>query len=209
MSMQIFQIGSTEESKKSWAWWNALEGQWKMAFNEAAFGKGPILAPPKDEELVLLLTRANVLRFVGPLGINPSMSFQVTNLSGLEGLKHLVSLTVNFCKLDNLEPLRTHFRLKALFVNNNKLTSLKGLENLLQLQELYANVNEITNLQPLENLTNLNTLYVNYNKLTSVAGISVAHAQNLRHFYVEPNEGIPHTEFVKMQMNYGILCRKG
>lgn len=207
--MQIFQIGSTEESKKSWAWWNALEGQWKMAFNEAAFGKGPTFETPKDEELVLLLTRANVLRFVGPLGINPSLSFQLTNLSGLEGLKHLMALTVNFCNLDSLEPLRAHYQLKALFVNNNKLTSLKGLENLLQLQGLYANVNEITSLKPLEKLTNLNTLYVNYNKLTSLAGIGAAHAQNLRQFYVQPNAGIPHTEFVKIQMNHGILCRKG
>lgn len=207
--MQIFQIGSTAESKKAWAWWNALEGQWKMAFNEAAFGKGPIIAPPKDEELVILLTRANVLRFVGSAGNNPSLSFQLTNLSGLEGLKHLISVTVSFCKLDNLESLRTHYRLKSLFVNNNKLKSLQGIENLAQLQELYANVNEITSLKPLEKLTNLNTLYVNYNKLTQLDGIGETHAQNLRHFYVEPNEGIRHTEFVKMQMNYGILCRKG
>ena len=207
--MQIFQIGSTEESKKAWAWWNALEGQWKMAFNEAVFGKGPIFAPPKDEELVLLLTRANILRFVGPLGINPSLSFQLTNLSGLEGLKHLISVTVSFCELNDLSSLNTHYRLMSLFVNNNKLKSLQGIENLIQLQQLYANVNEISSLKPLEKLTNLNTLYVNYNKLTNLDGINAAHTQKLRHLYIQPNRGIPHSEFVKMQMNQGILCRQG
>lgn len=209
MSLQIFQRGFTAESKKAWAWWNALEVQWKMAFNEAVFGKGPIIAPPKDEELVLLLNRANVLRFVGPMGYNPSLSFQLTNLSAIEGLKHLEAVTVNFCKLDNLKPLRTHYKLRSLFINNNHLTSLKGIENLVQLKGLYANVNEITSLKPLEKLTHLETLYVNHNKLTSLDGIRDEHADRLRNFYVEPNDGIPNKELVKMQMNIGILCRRG
>ena len=209
MALQIFQTGFTEESRKSWAWWNGLETQWKMAFNEAAFGKGAIIAPPKDEELVLLLTRANVLRFVGPAGINPSLSFRLTNLSGLKGLKHLFHITASFCQFENLEPLRTHYQLRQLFVNNNQLQSLQGIENLVHLQELYANCNQIKSLKPLENLTELQTLYVNYNELTTLDGISEKHSDCLRNFYVQPNRALPQKEMVKMQMTHGIMCNRG
>lgn len=209
MSIQILQTGFTEESKRAWAWWNGLETQWKMAFNEAVLGKGLIIAPPKDEELVLMLTRANILRFVGSGGINPSLSFKLTNLSGLEGLKHLVSVTVSFCKLENLKGLQSHFLLDSLFVNNNQLQSLEGIERLVQLRALYANVNEIKSLKPLQKLTNLNTVYLNYNTISSLDGIREKHADRLRQFYILPNDSLPHKEIVQLQMQYGILCMRG
>lgn len=200
---------TTEEELRARTWWNNLESQWKMAFNEGLFGIGPTLEPPKAEFLIMMLTRVDKIRLSGPGAAHPNLSFQLTNLSGVAGLTSLNFLTVANAKIQDLTPLAHHYKLESLFLNNNRIAQLTGLENLMALKDLYLNVNEITDLRSLKKLTNLETLYVNYNKLTSLKGIKAKHAKKLRNFYVEPNDDLPHSEIVRVQLKCGILCRRG
>jgi len=208
--MHTIQIKTTPlEVLKAQQWWNGLETQWKMAFNEGLFGVGPTLEPPKDEFLIMMLTRVDKIRLTGPLAVAPNLSFRLTNLSGVQGLTNLNFLTVSNCEIESLKPLSNLRKLKHLFLNNNRITSLKGIERLTHLEDLYVNVNEITDLKPLKKLTNLKNTYVNYNKLISLEGIHTGHAKNLRNFYVEPNEDLPHKEIIRLQLQEGILCKRG
>ncbi len=208
--MQTIIVKNTpEEVLRAQKWWNGLESQWKMAFNEGLFGVGPTLAAPREEYLIMMLTRVDKVRLTGPLSFNPNISFRLTNLSGIEGLPNLNFLTISNCEISSLKPLRNHRKLEHLFLNNNGLKSLAGIEKLTNLKELYLNVNELTDLKELKKLTNLQTLYVNHNKLTSLEGIHEGHAKKLRQFYVEPNEDLPHKEIIRMQMECGIICRRG
>ena len=135
--MQTIIVKNTpEEVLRARNWWQGLEKQWQMAFNEGLFGVGPTLEPPKDEYLILMLTRVDKIRLTGPLAANPNISFRLTNLSALEGLPNLNFITVANCAIDSLKPLVRHFNLEYLFVNNNGLQSLEGIGNLTNLKEL-------------------------------------------------------------------------
>ncbi len=207
--MLILQQGNSEEVKRGRAWWSALEMQWKFAFNEAVFGKGPTLEPPKDEELITLLLRADSLRFAGPLAMAPNLSNVLTNLSGVAQLTHLTYLSITDCSFTSLQEISNLTKLCHLFVYRNKLSSLAGIENMRQLEELYCLQNDLTSLQPIRKLVNLKTLYANYNKLTSLEGLTEKHSKKLRNFYIEPNPDLPHREIIRVQNEYGILCRRG
>ena len=200
---------TTEEEFRARQWWNKLESQWKMAFNEGLFGVGPTLEPPRTEFLIMMLTRVDKVRLSGPGAAHPNLSFKLTNLSGVAGLTNLNFLTVANAKIQDLTYLAHHYKLESLFLNNNNISQLTGLEGLTALKNLYLNVNEITDLRPLKKLTNLETLYVNYNKLTSLKGIKAKHAKKLKNFFVEPNEDLLHSEIVRLQLKCGILCRRG
>ena len=205
--MHIFQQGNSLDLKKAWIWWNALEVKWKMAFNEALLRKGPTLEPPKDEELMLLLIRSSAFRFAGPLAPAPNLSFELTNLSGLSELTHLTYLSFTHSNVHSLKEIANLNKLQSLFVYNNKLTSLSGIEGMKELTELYCLQNKIKSIKPVKGLTNLKTLYINYNEIESLEGITNAHSEKLRNFYVEPNERLPHKEIVRVQNEFGIICR--
>lgn len=207
--MEVLIQGNSQELLRSMHWWNKLEAQWKMAFNEVCMGKGPTLALPTDEELMMLLVRANALRFAGPLALSPNCSHMPNNLSGLQGLKQLGILSFTDSNITSLAGIEGLTNLKSLFVYNNKLTSLKGVENMLQLKELYCQHNAIESLAPIYRLTQLETLYASNNHLTSLEGVTAKHADRLRNFYIMPNDSLPHREVVRVQTNYYILGRKG
>jgi len=207
--MQIFEKGFSLELKKGQAWWNGLNMNWKMAMNEAAFGKGPTIEPPHEEELILLLVRATALRFAGPLAPAPNHTQSLDNLSALSGLTHLTYLSFTHSNVTSLKPLRGLTKMRNLFVYENKLTALDGIEPMTNLEELYCLHNQITSLLPISKLTNLHTLYISYNAITSLEGITARHADKLRTFYCEPNDALPHREIIRIQNEYGILARRG
>ena len=207
--MDIIITGNAEELKRGTHWWNNLEMKWKMAFNEAVFGKGPTIEPPKDEELIILLVRADTLRFAGTGAYAPNVTNIPDNLSGVAGLPHLTYLSFTDSKLNSLKEISGLVNLRHLYVYNNELSSLIGVEKMIHLEELVAHNNTITSLQPVRKLTNLKTLYVAYNRLTSLDGITAAHEKNLVNFHVLPNDQLRQREIIRVQNNYGILCKKG
>ena len=207
--MDLIIKNKSEELHNAQEWWKNLEMQWKMAFNEACLGKGPSIGPPKDEELVLLLTRVNTFRFAGPMAYNPNVQQMPTNLTGLAGLKNIELISFTYGPITGIKELANLSKLRSLFVNNNKITSLQGIENLLYLEELYCQHNEIESIQPVGRLTNLHTLYVTKNKLKSLKGLTPKHGDKLRRFHVDPNDHLPHREMIRIQNECGILCKKG
>ncbi len=207
--MLILQQGQSLEAKKGTAWWRNTSMEWKMAFNEAVFGKGPTIEPPKEEELILLLTRATALRFAGPTAHAPNLSQIPGDLSAIGGLEHLTYLSFTDSKVTSLREIRGLIQLTNLFVYNNQLTSLEGIERMKGLVELACHNNQITSLKPVQHLTNLQTLCVNNNQLESLEAITLEHENNLRDFRVMPNEQLRHREIIRVQNDFGILCRKG
>lgn len=207
--MQIIVKTAPEELLRAKRWWGKLEAQWQLAYNEAVFGKGPVFEPPHDDALMLLLVRADTLRFAGPLAHKPNMTTILTNLSGLVPLYHLHYLSISNMDLKNLRELKRHTKLEHLFVYENKLESLEGVENMKNLKDLYFQNNRINSLKPLKKLTKLETVYATKNKLTNFEGITEKHADSIRKFYAIPNDDIRDRDIIKFQNTVGIICHKG
>lgn len=207
--MQFIIKTAPEELRRARKWWMDLEMQWKFAYNEAIFGKGPTIEPPKDDELMILLVRADTLRFAGPMAVQPNLSTKLTNLSGLIPLYHLFYLSLSDCDITSLEPLVRHTKIEHLFLYNNKIKSLKGIEGMTNLKDLYVQNNELTDIKAVKKLTKLETFYCSSNQLTSLKGMTKHHAANRIKFYVLPNEELMDKDIIKMENKLGIKCRKG
>jgi Leucine-rich repeat (LRR) protein len=198
-----------KELQRARKWWDDLEMQWKMAYNEAVFGVGPTLEPPADDPLMMLLVGVDTLRLAGPMAFNPNVSTPLTNLSGLVPLYNLKYLSLTHMKVTEVKLLKHFTKLEHLFIQENQIQSLEGIEPLIQLKELYAQHNQITDLKPISKLTNLETLYISNNQLTSLEGITPAHEEKLRKCYALPNEQIRDREILRVQNEVGIICRRG
>jgi len=207
--MQLIVKTAPEELLRAKRWWKELEVQWKLAYNEAVFGKGPVLEPPHDDALMVLLVRADSLRFAGPFAHNPNMQTVLTNLSGLVPLYHLHYLSITNMNLKDLTELKRHTNLQHLFVYENKLESLKGIENMTNLKDLYFQNNEITSLRPLKRLRKLETIYASGNAMSSFDGLTEKHGDNIRTFYGLPNKNIRDRDIIKFQNTAGIIVKKG
>ncbi len=207
--MQFIIKTTPAELQRAKKWWQDLEMQWKMAYNEATFGKGPTLEPPKDDELMVLLIQADTLRFAGPMAIHPNITTPLTNLSGLIPLYHLTYLSITNMYLTGLKELAPFTKMKHLFVYENRLNSLEGIEQMTELENLYVQGNELTDLTPIKNLTKLETLYVTNNKFTKINGLTEKHADKIKKFYVQPNDNLPDKEIIRVQNELGIICRNG
>jgi hypothetical protein len=198
-----------EELQRARKWWQDLEVQWKMAYNEAAFGIGPTLEPPKDDLLMFLLTQVDVLRFAGPTAINPNMSTILTNLSGLIPLYHLKYLSLTNMHVESLQPLARFTQMEHLFLNDNRIKSLDGIQAMTELKDLYVQNNQIRDMSPIKKLTKLKTIYIHSNKIDTVNGLTAKHGDHMKEFYVLPNDNLPDREVLRVQNELGIICRKG
>lgn len=207
--MQIIVKAEAKEMLRARQWWSQLEGQWKMAYNEAVFGIGPTLEPPQDEALMVLLVRADTLRFAGPLAVQPNLSISLTNLSGLIPLYHLRYLSVSHTRIRSVGELQRHTQIQHLFLYNNELESLTGIEGMRDLEMLYVQNNRLRDIDAVRPLTNLHTLYVTGNELQHLNGLTEAHGDSIKRFYVWPNDSLPGREIIRVQNSCGIVCRNG
>ena len=207
--MQFIVKTTPEELQRARKWWQDLETQWKMTHNEAVFGKGPVLEPPKDDELMFFLIQADTLRYAGPGAINPNVSISVTNLSGLIPLYHLRYLSLTNMNIQGVRELTRFTKLQHLFLYENKLTSLEGIEGMTELENLYVQHNQLTSLKPIKKLTNLKVIYASNNNFSKIDGLTKKHANNLKKFYIQPNKDISDKEIIKCQNKFGIICRQG
>lgn len=198
-----------DELKRAKKWWQDLDMLWKFAYNEALFGKGPTMEPPTDEQLMMLLLQIDTLRFAGPLASHPNITNPIKDLSGLIPLYHLKYLSISHMHIKSLKPLSKFTKLEHLFIYNNQLESLEGIENMLGLKDLYAQNNRIKDLSPIKKLTNIETLYISGNELEKIDGLTPKHGDNMRKFYVLPNENLRDREILRVQNKIGIICREG
>jgi hypothetical protein len=207
--MQFIVKTTPEELLRAKKWWRDLEAQWKMAYNEAVFGKGPTLEPPHDDALMVLLIQADTLRFAGPLAVNPNITTPLTNLSGLIPLYHLTYLSLTNMQITSIRELSRFTKMRHLFLYENRIQSLVGIEQMSELIDLYVQGNQLTELSPIKNLTNIHTLYVNNNKLTKINGLTKKHSSKLKRFFLQPNHDLPDSEIIRVQNELGIICRMG
>ena len=186
-------------------WWETLEDQWKMAYNEAYFNKGPVLLPPTYEEIDDIL-KSVALRFVGPDGPYPNLSFKLTNLSGLKQLKYLKILVANYHKIESLASIKDLHLLESLFAHDNCIQSIEEISSLVNLQEIFIQNNLIQNLLPLRKLIKLQRVYILDNCIKSLQGVTKNHSRLLKEFYCLPNEHLEQSEIIRVEQKLGIRC---
>lgn len=184
-------------------WWEQLELQWKKAYNETVFNRRTIEDMPTAEELDYLLS-SPVLRMVGPKGSHPNMSFELTNLSGLNGMKEVQILVITDHQISTTIGLESLTQLKSIFLANNQLQSLEGLEALTALEELHVNANFLKDLTPIGKLSSLRLLNCANNQLASIVL-----PKNIKELYCLPNDELPDSEIIRIERNKGIRCRRG
>lgn len=207
--MQIIVKTTPQEVLRARQWWRDLEIQWKMAYNEAVFGKGATMEPPTDDEMMKLLIGAGVLRFAGPTAAHPNTSIALTNMSGLIPLYQLRYLSFTNMHITHVRELARFTELRSLFIYENRIESLEGVEKMIHMEEIYAQNNKIKDLKPLAGLTKLKTLNLVKNQITKLDGLTEAHSDHLNRFFIQPNENLPDREIIKFQNQAGILCRQG
>lgn len=195
-------------AQKQQNWWQSLSPAWQRAFNEVMLKSENNTEMPPAETLELIWT-APALRFAGPGAAYPNMSFELSDISGLLGLKQLQIVVIINQQLSDLGGINVLKNLKSLFVLDNRISNLDDLESMTQLEELYCQNNFIRSLLPLRAHTRLKTLYCSDNQLTSLEGIGEQHAGTLEKFVCLPNKGIPHPDIVRFELSIGIKCQRG
>ena len=185
------------------SWWRQLAPQWKQAFAEVIFKH---TNEPTPGELAQLYA-APALRFTGPTAPFPSMSFELSDLSGLTGLNQLETVVVTHHFIESIKDLASLKQIKHLFLFNNRIKSLDGIETLAGLEQLYVQCNQIESLEPLKNLFNLRELYVNDNKISLLDVLTEEHAEKLEVLVCKPNEALKQKELLRVERELGIRCR--
>ena len=184
-------------------WWNLLEPQWQQALCEAVFSNAGEQDPARLDALQSLQT----IRLAGPTAPFPNVSFELTNLSGLQFLPCLSIVIIIHHKIENIEVLQGLTNFKSLFLTNNVITSLKGIEDITGLEQLYVQSNQINSIKPIERLVNLKEFYINDNCIDSLDGLTEAHAELLNKFICKPNPMLKQKEIIRVERELGIICR--
>ncbi len=190
-------------SKLTREWWEELETQWKKAFNECFFNKGPVDHLPEEKELRELY-ETTVLRIVGPGAPHPNCSLQLTNLNGVQKLDNLEILVITHHQIRDVLPLKKLSQLKSVFLNNNNIRILEGMEKLREMTELYVQDTMVQSLDPISSLKKLRKLYC---QATQIKQLNLP--PKLKELYCLPNENIFDREIMRVEKEYGIRCRKG
>ena len=184
-------------------WWESLSPEWQQAFRLAVLQKNEA---PTEEEMEAL-QNLTVLRLAGPGAPHSNCSVELTDLSGVSGLKNLQILVVTHHAISNVTALEGLENLKSLFLFNNHISSLKGIEKLQQLEQLYVNSNQLQSIEEVEHLVNLRELYVNDNRLLSLAGLTPQHAGTMQRFICLPNHALQQKSIIHTERELGIMCR--
>ena len=96
---------------------------------------------------------------------SPSAGDEIVNLTGLNYVTGINSLSLGAHSISNLTPLAGLMNLTSLALNSNSISDLTPLEDLTNLTSLTLSNNSISNLTPLSSLTNLTTLTIISNSI--------------------------------------------
>ena len=145
---------------------------------------------------------------VGPRGMYPNFTHELTNLSGIKHLTSLESLFITHGALTSLDGIEHLQNLKALFCNSNKITDIRAVHYLKNLTQFYCNANQVNSILPLKNLTSLEVIYCNYNQLRNFYGLTQEHKTNLKEFFGLPNDLVKPKEIKRVEEGLEIKCLK-
>ena len=95
----------------------------------------------------------------------------ITEIKGLENLKGLPILLLDYNEITEIKGLENLTNLRELGLGNNWITEIKGLSNLTNLQLLDLSQNEIKEIKGLDTLTNLEELDLSSNSITKLKGL--------------------------------------
>lgn len=95
----------------------------------------------------------------------------ITEIEGLNGLRHLRKLHLSKNKIREIKGLETLNNLEMLDLSANKINSIKGLDELSNLKDLNLNFNKIWKISGLDNLINLREMHLISNKICRIEGL--------------------------------------
>jgi len=185
-------------------WWNQLETQWLQAYGTSILKHDhePTAAELKE------LYNSQVIRLAGPSAPFPNCPIELTNLSGIAGLKNLACIIITHHKIETVEILSKLPGIKSLFLFNNSITSLNGIESIVGLEQLYVQCNQINSIKPIEHLLQLKEFYIHDNCIDSLEGLTESHSDQLTRFVCRPNNLLKQKEIIRAEQELGIICRQ-
>jgi len=142
-------------------WWNSLEINWKLFFNEKIFGIGAITDMPDMDgiERLLSLTYVNCSKHYSYVK-ETKTRYDLNNLTGIKEITSINTLDCSSNNITKLDPISGHKNLIKLICNNNKIPSLESISLLSNLTHLECNNNNLTSLKGLETLSSLEYLKI-------------------------------------------------
>lgn len=168
------------------------------------------LEKTNNKKLKLLLKNLNYIKFkdkfVFPFGTNPIVNLSSNNIEkilevkGLENLRNLNKLYLNFNRINEIEGLDNLKNLKSLHFQWNKIGRIKGLDKLTKLEYLYLNNNEIGKIQGIQTLFNLKSLMIYDNQITEIENLehlSKLEILNLRNNGITEIKGLDNLKNLK------------
>jgi cold shock CspA family protein len=127
----------TEDKRVNW--WSKLEPQWKKAFN-VLLGNQESMNKPIDKDMtrIIYLTKIDLDNTE-----KQTLSFKLTNLSGIKHLTNINYLNVSGHNLENINGITKLVELEYLDCSHNKINTLNGLTYLEKLQVLICSHNQL------------------------------------------------------------------
>lgn len=146
-----------------------------LILGESPYASGPMVLELADIKLLEKFTNLKTLyirhiiypkKFIpkwmtslAKLGIFNIEKHFALDLSPLEKLKNLQSLTINYTVFKNIETLAGLVNLKHLDLDGTAVSNLRTIRNLKNLEYLNISQTQVANLEPIRELVNLQTLY--------------------------------------------------
>jgi len=142
-------------------WWNSLEINWKLFFNEKIFKIGAIIDIPDLDGLERLLSLSYINCSKHSSYVKETKTrYDINNLNGIKEIQSISTLDCSFNNITKLDPISGHKNLVKLIYNNNKIQTLESISLLSNLTHLECNNNNFTSLKGIENLYSLEYLRI-------------------------------------------------
>ncbi|EOD5838624.1 leucine-rich repeat domain-containing protein [Listeria monocytogenes] len=101
-----------------------------------------------------------------------SNSRRLADISGIENLTNLNSLSIYSGQISDVSPLSNLTNLTSLSLYDHQISDVSSLANLTNLTYLNLDNNQISDISPLSNLTNLNNLSLDNNQISDASPLS-------------------------------------
>jgi Leucine-rich repeat (LRR) protein len=96
----------------------------------------------------------------------------ITDLSGIENLINLQTLTVDLSQIKDISPLKELNNLKTLYLRGKQISDISTLNVLTNLQSLDISATAVTDITPLKELTNLQSLSLSNNTISDISALN-------------------------------------
>ena len=178
---ELFELGWLEELVLSneWDLWN--EGRLTQRYMPSQ-NSG---SPNKLHRLPAALAKLSRLR-VFVCGGDWVNTWDISDMSPIQTLKHLQQLNLSFNKITEIANLDKLTKLQYLDLRDNQIWEIAKLSKLSNLRQLTLSNNKITDIANLGGLTNLQQLGLSSNKITAIANLDKL--PNLQDLYLSGNQ---------------------